>query len=95
MADVQVVIIEISGVNEGGVTWDVPFGFLIGDVDGNRMVAKTDDNIFRADQHQVGYWLQLPRRHQSERGGGQARPPRGQGPRAPQPPVSGVLSKEN
>ena len=53
VADVQVVIIEISGVNEGGVTWDVPFGFLIGDVDGNRMVAKTDDNIFRADQHQV------------------------------------------
>ena len=53
VADVQVVIIEISGVNEGGATWDVPFGFLIGDVDGNRMVAKADDNILRADQHQV------------------------------------------
>jgi Galactose oxidase, central domain len=53
VADVQVVTIELSGVNEGGATWDVPFGFLIGDVDGNRMVAKADDNIFRIDQHQV------------------------------------------
>ncbi len=53
VADVQVVIIEISGVNEGGATWDVPFGFLIGDVDGNRRVAKADDNILNADQHQV------------------------------------------
>ena len=54
VADLQVVIIEIWGVNEGGGgPSDVPFGFLIGDVDGNRMVAKADDNIFRADQHQV------------------------------------------
>ena len=53
VADLQVVTIEISGVNEGDRTSDVPFGFLIGDVDGNRMVAKADDNIFRADQHQV------------------------------------------
>ena len=90
VADVQTVTVEVSGVNGGGATSDVDFGFLIGDVDGNRTVEKADDNIIQADRNQAGHWLQLPRRHQSERSGGEARPPRGQEPRAPQPPVSGA-----
>ncbi len=52
VSDVQTVTIEISGVNGGGATSDVAFGFLIGDVDGNRTVEKPDDNIIQADRNQ-------------------------------------------
>ena len=74
VADLQVVTIEISGVNEGGrrrmcrsasssATWTV-------------IVWLQKPTItFSGPTSIGGYWLQLPRRHQSERGGGQARPP--------------------
>ena len=52
VADVQTVTVEVSGVNGGGATSDVDFGFLIGDVDGNRTVEKADDNIIQADRNQ-------------------------------------------
>ncbi|MGB8340719.1 MAG: sialidase family protein [Chthoniobacterales bacterium] len=53
VADVQTVTVEVSGVNGGGATSDVDFGFLIGDVDGNRTVAIADDNIVKTDRNQV------------------------------------------
>lgn len=52
VADVQIVTIRLTGVNGGSATVDVPFGFLIGDVDGNRTVAKTDYNITQTDKNQ-------------------------------------------
>ncbi len=57
VTDVQVVTIEISGVNGGGATQDVAFGFLISDVDGNRTVEKPDDNIVQTDKIK---WSQAP-----------------------------------
>ena len=52
VTDVQTVTVEISGVNGGGGTADVAFGFLIGDVNGDRMVTKTDGNQIKADKSQ-------------------------------------------
>ena len=52
VADIQVVTIEISGVNGGGATADVPFGFLIGDVTGDRGVKNSDLGQLKIDRGQ-------------------------------------------
>ncbi len=52
VADVQTVTVRVSSVNGGGGSDDVDFGFLIGDVDGSRTVAKPDGNQIKADKAQ-------------------------------------------
>ncbi len=52
VADVQTVTVRVSNVNGGGGSDDVDFGFLIGDVDGSRTVAKPDGNQIKADKAQ-------------------------------------------
>ena len=50
-ADVQTVLLHTEDINGDGMPHgDVPFGFLGGDVDGNRVVGKPDANSVTANQ---------------------------------------------
>jgi hypothetical protein len=53
VADQQTVTIEVSNVNDDGGSDDVAFGFLIGDVNGDRRVNNTDGNQVKADNGQL------------------------------------------
>ena len=53
VADVQNVTLHVSGVNGGGATADVPFGFLQADANGNRVVDKPDSTSVKANQGAV------------------------------------------
>ncbi len=53
VADEQIVTVRVSSVNGGGATNDVPFGFLIGDVDANRLVDRPDAGQIRTDKAQA------------------------------------------
>ncbi len=52
VADVQTVTVRVSGVNGGGGSDDVDFGFLIGDVNANGVVDIPDRDQVRADKNQ-------------------------------------------
>jgi hypothetical protein len=52
VTDVQVVTIRVSNVNGTGGSNDVPFGFLIADVNGNRTVDKPDATQIQTDRGQ-------------------------------------------
>ena len=51
--DGQIVTVRVKNVNGGDGSNDVPFGFLIGDVNGNRVVDIPDKNQVNADKGQV------------------------------------------
>ena len=53
VADQQNVTIEVSNVDGDGGSDDVVFGFLIGDVNGDRRVNNTDVNQVKADKGQL------------------------------------------
>ena len=54
VTDVQTVVLHTQNINgDGQPHGDVPFSFLIGDVDGNRMVAKPDANQAKTDKNEV------------------------------------------
>ena len=53
VADQQNVTVEISNVDGGGGSDDVAFGFLIGDVNGDRKVNNTDGSQIKADNGQL------------------------------------------
>ena len=53
VADQQNVTVEISNVDGDGGFDDVAFGFLIGDVNGDRRVNNTDGNQVKADKRQL------------------------------------------
>ena len=50
VADVQNVTLHVSGVNGGGGSTDVAFGFLAADANGSRVVDKPDLNSIKANQ---------------------------------------------
>jgi hypothetical protein len=51
VADVQNVVLHTENINgDGQPHGDVPFGFLAGDVDGNRVVDKPDFDSVKANQ---------------------------------------------
>ncbi len=52
VADIQTVTIHIAGVNGGNATADVPFSFLIGDIDGSRAVDRGDNTSLKATKGQ-------------------------------------------
>ncbi|MEO7167616.1 MAG: sialidase family protein [Spartobacteria bacterium] len=52
VTDIQTVTIRVSGVNGGSATANVPFSFLIGDVDASRVVDRPDLNQIRTDRNQ-------------------------------------------
>lgn len=52
VTDAQIVTVRVSGVNGGGGSDDVDFGFLIGDVDANRTVDRPDRMMIRANANQ-------------------------------------------
>ena len=53
VTDVQTVVLHTQNINgDRQPHGDVPFSFLIGDVDGNRMVAKPDANQVKTDKNQ-------------------------------------------
>ncbi len=49
VANQQIVTIRVKNINGGGGQTDVPFGFLIADVTGNRTVDKPDLNSIKAN----------------------------------------------
>jgi hypothetical protein len=54
VTDVQTVILHTQNINgDGQPHGDVSFSFLIGDVDGNRTVAKPDGTQIQTDKNQV------------------------------------------
>ena len=54
VTDVQTVVLHTQNINgDGQPHGDVPFSFLIGDVDGNRMVAKPDGNQVKTDKNEA------------------------------------------
>ena len=53
VTDVQTVTIRVRNVNGGNGSNDVPFGFLIGDVNGDRIVSKPDNNQVMTDKGQT------------------------------------------
>jgi hypothetical protein len=54
VADVQTVVLHTENINgDGQPHGDVPFGFLAGDVNGNRVVDKPDSNSVTANQGPV------------------------------------------
>jgi hypothetical protein len=53
VADVQILTVQVSNVNGGGGSANVDFGFLLGDVNGNRTVDKPDFNQVKADKNQA------------------------------------------
>jgi len=53
VADQQTVTIEVSNVNGDGGSDDVPFGFLLGDVNGDRRVNNTDAAPIKVDFGQL------------------------------------------
>jgi len=54
VADVQTVLLHTENINGDGMPHgDVPFGFLGGDVDGNRVVGKPDANSVSTNQGNV------------------------------------------
>ena len=53
VTDVQIVTVRVRNVNGGDGSNDVPFGFLIGDVNGNRVVDIPDKNQVNADKGQT------------------------------------------
>ena len=54
VADVQNVVLHSENINGDGLPHgNVPFGFLAGDVDGNRVVDKPDSNSVTANQGAV------------------------------------------
>jgi len=54
VADVQNVVLHTEDINGDGMPHgDVPFGFLGGDVDGNRVVGKSDANSVATNQGNV------------------------------------------
>lgn len=53
VADQQVITIQVSNINgDGTVDGNVPFGFLIADVDANRVVNKTDATPIKSNKNQ-------------------------------------------
>ncbi len=53
VANTQIVTIRVSGVNGGTTSSDVPFGFLIGDVNSSRKVDKADFNEIKGQGGQA------------------------------------------
>jgi hypothetical protein len=54
VADVQNVVLHTENINGDGLPHgDVPFGFLAGDVNGNRVVDKADANSVATNQGNV------------------------------------------
>ena len=53
VTDEQVVTLRAENVNGSGTTVDVPFGFLIADVDANRSVRKADADQIEPHRHEV------------------------------------------
>ena len=54
VTDGQTVVLHTQNINgDGQPHGDVPFSFLIGDVDGNRMVAKPDGNQVKTDKNEA------------------------------------------
>src|SRR5262249_50423059 len=52
VTDIQTVVLHTSNVNGGSGGNDVPFGFLAGDVTGNRRVDSPDKTQIQADLNQ-------------------------------------------
>ncbi len=53
VADQQTVTVEVSNVNGDDNSDDVPFGFLIGDVNGDRTVNSTDSSLIKGANGQL------------------------------------------
>ena len=54
MADVQNVVLHTEDINGDGLPHgDVSFGFLVGDVNGNRVVDKPDADSVKANKNQA------------------------------------------
>lgn len=52
VADVQILTLQVSGINGGVDSSDVMFGFLIGDVNGDRVVGKPDNDLVKTEKGQ-------------------------------------------
>jgi len=53
VTDVQTVVLHTQNINDDGLPHgDVPFGFLTGDVNGDRVVDVPDENQINADRSQ-------------------------------------------